>query len=84
MGRIESNHKLVGEVNRVGVKAEMNRAQAMPRRERGIGGPRSEVIDRELRLGKEVRPAVEGEGDVTSRRDRDDTAEWFLRETKWM
>ncbi len=53
----------------MGGKTKSIRVQAMPRREREVGGPGSEVIESKLGLGKEIGPAIGGEGDVTRRHD---------------
>ena len=53
-------------------KAKASTMQTMPGRERRVGFPGSEGVDRELGLGKEVRPAVGRKRDVDSRRDGDD------------
>ena len=46
--------------------------ETMPGRERWVGFPRAEGVERELRLGDEIRPAVVRERDVERRQDRDD------------
>ena len=53
-------------------KAKGGTMQAMPGRKRWVGFPGSEGVERELGLGKEVRPAVGRKRDVDSRHDRDD------------
>jgi hypothetical protein len=72
LGGIEGNDKLAGGVNRVGGKAEGNTMETMPGRERWVGFPRAEGVERELRLRDEIRPAVVRERDVDRRQDRDD------------
>ncbi len=56
----------------MGDKAKGGMMQAMPGRERRVGFLGSEGVERELRLGKEVRPAVGRKRDVDSRHDRDE------------
>ena len=72
LGGIEGNDKLAGGVNRVGGKAKGGTMQAMPGGKRGVGFPGTEGVERELGLGKEVRPAVGRKRDVDSRQNRDD------------
>ncbi len=60
-------------MNGVGGKAKVDTMQAMPgqKRRRVEFFPGSEGVERELGLGKEVRPAVGRKRDVDSRHDRD-------------
>ncbi len=55
----------------MGGKAKGGTMQAMPGRKSWVRFPGSEDVERELGLGKEVRPAVERKRDVNTRHDRD-------------
>ena len=72
LGGIKGNDKLAGGVNRVGGKAKGDTMQTMPGGKRGVGFPGTEGVERELGLGKEVRPAVGRKRDVDSRHNRED------------
>jgi hypothetical protein len=71
LGGIEGNNKLAGGCEWGGRKAKWGTMQAIPGRERRVGFPGSKSVERELGLGKEVRPAVGRKRAVDSRHDRD-------------
>jgi hypothetical protein len=71
LGGIEGNNKLAGGMNGVGGKTKGGTMLAMPGRKRRVGFPGLVGVERELGLGKEVRPAVGRKRDVDARHDRD-------------
>ena len=52
-------------------KVEGSVVQAMPSRQRRVGFERADVVKGEFDVGKEVRPAVRGERDMTGGEDGD-------------
>jgi len=60
-----SNNKLTGGVDGVRVKVERSAVKAMPSRHRRVGFEGADVVKGEFYVGKEVRPAVRGERDMT-------------------
>ena len=59
------NNKLTGGVDRVGGKVERSGMKAMPSRQRRVRFEGADVVKGEFYVGKEVRPAVRGERDMT-------------------
>ena len=55
----------------MGGEAKEDAMETMPRREGGIGGPGEKVVEGQLRLREQIRPAIGRESDV-ARRERGD------------
>ncbi len=61
-----SNNKLTGGVDGVRGEVEGRVVKAMPRRQRRVGFEGADVVKGEFYVGKEVKPVVRGERDMTS------------------
>ena len=59
------NNKLTGGVDGVRVKVERKMVEAMPSRQSRVGFVGEDGVKGEFNVGKEVRPAVRREGDMT-------------------
>ena len=55
----------------MGGETKGDAVEAMPRREGGIGGPGEKVVEGQLRLREQVRPAIWRESDVARREGGD-------------
>ena len=60
-----SNNKLTGGVDGVRGKVEGSLVKVMPSRQRRVGFEGADVVKGKFYVGKEVRPAVRGERDMT-------------------
>ena len=60
-----SNNKLTGGVDGMRGKVEGRVVKAMPSRQRRVRFEGADVVKGEFYVGKEVRPAVRGERDMT-------------------
>ena len=64
-----SNNKLTGGVDGMRGKVEGRVVKAMPSRQRRVRFEGADVVKGEFYVGKEVRPAVRGERDMTGGQD---------------
>ena len=66
------DHELPGRVDGVGGEAKGDAMETMPRREGGIGSPGEKVVEGQLRLREQVRPAIGRKGKVARRESGDE------------
>ena len=71
-GRVKGYDKLARGMDGMGGKVVGGTMETMVGRERGVEGPRAEMVEGKLGLGEQVVPAVRREGDVGGREDGDE------------
>ena len=71
-GRVKGYDKLARGVDGMGGKVVGGTMETMVGRERGVEGPRAEMVEGKLGLGEQVVPTVRRECDVRGREDRDE------------
>ena len=71
-GRVKGDYKLARGMDGMGGKVVGGTMETMIGRERGVEGPRTEMVEGKLGLWEQVVPPVRREGDVGSREDGDE------------